>query len=98
MNISTHEYTYIYIFLYIVYTFILVYFMQWSKVDNSLLLNSTAEVTAEPYPGVVMSGQLQHSTKVNINKAIRDGKYLALPHASAWQRSPIKIEHFDLCS
>ena len=23
-----------------------------------------------------------------INKAIRDGKYLAPPHASAWQRSP----------
>ena len=23
-----------------------------------------------------------------INKAIRDGKYLALPHSSAWQRSP----------
>ena len=22
------------------------------------------------------------------NKAIRDGKYLAPPHASAWQRSP----------
>ena len=22
------------------------------------------------------------------NKAIRDGKYLALPHSSAWQRSP----------
>ena len=24
----------------------------------------------------------------NGNKAIRDGKYLAPPHASAWQRSP----------
>ena len=24
----------------------------------------------------------------NDNKAIRDGKYLAPPHASAWQRSP----------
>ena len=23
------------------------------------------------------------------NKAIRDGKYLALPHSSAWQRSPL---------
>ena len=29
------------------------------------------------------------------NKAIRDGKYLAPPHASAWQRSP---EHFDIFS
>ena len=29
-----------------------------------------------------------NSNKNNINKAIRDGKYLALPHASAWQRSP----------
>ena len=27
--------------------------------------------------------------------AIRDGKYLTLPHASAWQRSPIKIENLD---
>ena len=28
-------------------------------------------------------------TKKHIyNKAIRDGKYLALPHSSAWQRSP----------
>ena len=25
------------------------------------------------------------------NTAIRDGKYLTPPHASAWQRSPIKI-------
>ena len=25
---------------------------------------------------------------LNVNKAIRDGKYLAPPHASAWQRSP----------
>ena len=24
----------------------------------------------------------------NYNKAIRDGKYLAPPHASAWQHSP----------
>ena len=32
------------------------------------------------------------------NKAIRDGKYLALPHSSAWQRPPIKIEHFHLFS
>ena len=24
----------------------------------------------------------------NSNKAIRDGKYLAPPHVSAWQRSP----------
>ena len=24
----------------------------------------------------------------NLNKAIRDGKYLAPPHASAWQHSP----------
>ena len=23
-----------------------------------------------------------------VNKAFRDGKYLAPPHASAWQRSP----------
>ena len=28
------------------------------------------------------------------NKAIRDGKYLAPPHASAWQVQPIKIEKF----
>ena len=26
--------------------------------------------------------------KTCANKAIRDGKYLAPPHASAWQRSP----------
>ena len=31
----------------------------------------------------------------NDNKAIRDGKYLALPHSSAWRRPPIKIENFD---
>ena len=37
------------------------------------------------------------------NKAIRDGKYLARPHASAWQGGggpgnvhPIKIENFDI--
>ena len=24
----------------------------------------------------------------NLSKAIRDGKYFAPPHASAWQRSP----------
>ena len=29
------------------------------------------------------------------NKAIRDGKYLAPPHASDWQRSP---ENFDILS
>ena len=27
-------------------------------------------------------------TQPLFNKAIRDGKYLALPHSSAWQRSP----------
>ena len=27
-------------------------------------------------------------TETTYNKAIRDGKYLALPHSSAWQRSP----------
>ena len=32
------------------------------------------------------------------NKAIRDGKYLAPPHASAWQVHPIKIENFDMFS
>ena len=30
----------------------------------------------------------------SINKAIKDGKYLAPPHASAWQ--PIKMEKFDI--
>ena len=34
----------------------------------------------------------------NTNKAIRDGKYLAMPHSSAWQRSPIKIENILLGS
>ena len=34
----------------------------------------------------------------NDNKAIRDGKYLALPHSSYWRRSPIKIENFDYFS
>ena len=29
-----------------------------------------------------------HACIQKINKAIRDGKYLALPHSSAWQRSP----------
>ena len=31
-----------------------------------------------------------------INKAIRDGKYLAPPHVSAWQRSPHKIRKLDI--
>ena len=30
----------------------------------------------------------QHVQYNIINKAIRDGKYLAPPYASAWQRSP----------
>ena len=31
------------------------------------------------------------------NKAIRDGKYLAPPHASAWQNSPpLKSKCFDI--
>ena len=30
----------------------------------------------------------------NDSKAIRDGKYLALPYSSAWRRSPIKINKF----
>ena len=41
----------------------------------------------------------QPSEEVNYNinnKAIRDGKYPAPPHASAWQRSPIKIVNFDI--
>ena len=29
-----------------------------------------------------------HDLENIINKAIRDGKYLAPTHASAWQRSP----------
>ena len=32
----------------------------------------------------------------SVNKAIRDGKHLDPPNASAWQRSPIKIENFDI--
>ena len=32
------------------------------------------------------------------NKAIRDGKYLAPPHASAWQRSKILIFFRDVIS
>ena len=36
----------------------------------------------------VSSWLLSESCKTNNNKAIRDGKYLAPPHASAWQRSP----------
>ena len=43
---------------------------------------------------VVNTGRKYYTT----NKAIRDGKYLGLPHSSAWQRSPIKIENFDLFS
>ena len=31
---------------------------------------------------------LERSVITYSNKAIRDGKYLAPPHASAWQRSP----------
>ena len=31
---------------------------------------------------------LQELIDTCFNKAIRDGKYLAPPHASAWQRSP----------
>ena len=30
----------------------------------------------------------QRRINTSINKAIRDGKYLTPPHASAWQRSP----------
>ena len=37
---------------------------------------------------VTRSSVWNTSVYIIINKAIRDGKYLAPPHASAWQRSP----------
>ena len=39
-------------------------------------------------PGKKNVTELATHHKAMINKAIRDGKYLAPPHASAWQRSP----------
>ena len=47
------------------------------------------------YPAYTMDG-INYVTNIKsyfagitkYNKAIRDGKYLALPHSSAWQRPP----------
>ena len=37
---------------------------------------------------IIMNGNAHLPVHNYYNKAIRDGKYLAPPHASAWQRSP----------
>ena len=65
-------------------------------VYNMLCVNTLAFDQMHIIHGHVGDVKVDHSgaedTKLSlitfINKAIRDGKYLAPPHASAWQRSP----------
>ena len=54
----------------------------WHQTQNSdLCIHWDITVCTSP----IQCTKLKHC---NTNKAIRDGKYLALPHSSAWQRPP----------